>query len=294
MPERIGRSDGQGLDERAHVEMIMGLPFSIHLRGRCAPATPSADAATPTSNTPTPNTPTPDAATPDASDVENAAVRGVWADLRESDRVFSTYRPDSEISRINRGELTVADADPGVRAVLELADEARAATAGGFDIRYGGRLDPSGIVKGWAAARAARHLRGLGCDWYLNAGGDILLHSGSRATWRIGIEHPSELRRLLAVVTIGSGALATSGAAHRGRHIVDPVTGAPARGVTQVSVCGPSLVWADVFATAMVVSPGPLDGRWHLPPGYEFLLVADDGAASASPGMVALLEHSGP
>jgi thiamine biosynthesis lipoprotein len=218
-------------------------------------------------------------------------VEAAWAELRWADRVFSTYLPDSDISRIRRGELRVSDADPAVAEVLQFAEIARRLTAGTFDVRATGALDPSGVVKGWAAARAARALDGLGLDYYLNAGGDVLLRSKRQdAPWRIGIEHPDDPGGLLAVVELPVGGVATSGRAHRGRHIWHPATGRPASGIAQATVIGPALVWADVLATAVVAggSPEHLDlTGW--PPGHELQLVTDDGAVLASPGLRSLL-----
>ena len=48
----------------------------------------------------------------------DAAADEVFAWLRWVDATFSTYRADSEISRLDRGELTLADAHPLVREVL--------------------------------------------------------------------------------------------------------------------------------------------------------------------------------
>jgi FAD:protein FMN transferase len=248
--------------------MIMGLPFSLHLRDGAG------------SQRPEPGSPGVD-----------EAVEAVWAELRWADRVFSTYRPDSDISRIHRGELRVRDADPAVAEVLAFAEIARRLTGGAFDVNAMGSLDPSGIVKGWAAARAAVPLAGLGSDYYLNAGGDVLLHSQRRdAPWRIGIEHPDDPTGLLAVVELPVGGVATSGQAHRGRHIWNPATGRPATGVAQASVVGPSLVWADVLATAVVA--GGLErsfDRTGWPPGHEVLLVTDDGAVMATAGFRSFL-----
>ena len=250
---------GAAPSRRSYTEMIMGLPISIHLRGIVDRAT------------------------------EARAVQRVWDDLRTADHVFSTYRDDSDISRIARGEIGVDAADPAVREVLDLAEEARRRTAGAFDVCYAGRLDPSGIVKGWAAARAARHLDLPGVDWYLNAGGDIALHSDrGRPPWRVGIEDPADTNSVMAVVDVADCAIATSGGAHRGAHIVDPRTGAAAAGIVQATVVGPDLVWADVFATAFVAAGSAAPG-WSLPPGYECLLVTDTGAVMGSAGMPALL-----
>lgn len=240
---------------RAYVEMIMGLPFSIHIRGHRDPA------------------------------AEHAAVRAVWAELRDADEIFSTFRPDSAISRIRRGVLTLPAAPAVVREVLHLADEARRRTAGLFDVHYAGVLDPAGIVKGWAAARAAAHLVLPGADWYLNAGGDVLLRSAATGEpWRVGIENPWDTGSLLTVVVMADGAVATSGRAHRGAHIVNPISRRAEAGIVQATVCGPDLIWADVFATALVASGAPPRG-WSLPRGYDCLLVTESGEVLGSTGM---------
>lgn len=240
----------------ARNRMVMGLPFSIHLRGQFDQG------------------------------AGEAAVAAVWRDLEEADRIFSTYREDSDISLINAGLLTPDRAHPEVAAVLELAEHARLITGGAFDVRYGGSLDPSGVVKGWAAERAADRLRDLGCDFYLNAGGDILTAAGDPAhPWVLGIEHPTIAGALLAVVSLVNGALATSGSSHRGDHIIDPETGLPQVQVSQISVIGPTLVWADILATAAAVG-GPesiTDGGWL--PDYEALLVGRNHTVHATAGM---------
>ena len=245
--------------------MIMGLPFSIHLRG-----TVEKRAA-------------------------DAAAQAVWETLRWFDRIFSPYRPDSDISRIRGGDLTVRDADPAVREVLDFAEIARRITGGTFDVRGGGTLDPSGIVKGWAASRAFAALSTLGVDHYLNAGGDVQLQSLSAdRPWRIGIEHPDDPQGLLTVVELATGAVATSGGTHRGAHIWDPSTGAPATGIAQATVVGPSLVWADILATAVVAGGLERLDRSQWPPGHELLLVTDQGRLLGTSGFRGLLAQDVP
>jgi thiamine biosynthesis lipoprotein len=241
----------------------MGLPVSVHLRG---------------------------------PDVGSAAVaervEAVFAELRAMDTLFSTYRTDSEISRLNRGELEPADCAPVVREVVGLCERARSRTGGSFDARRlplpGGGIgfDPSGLVKGWAVERAARRLTDLpDHDLCLNAGGDVLLRAGAdRPAWRIGVEDPGEPSRLLGVLALGSGAVATSGPAHRGAHIVDPRSGRPARAVRSVTVTGPELLWADVYATA-AVAHGPAALSWlDSIDGYAALLVDANGERQVTTG----------
>jgi thiamine biosynthesis lipoprotein len=119
-------------------------------------------------------------------DQGRAAWAAVMATLREADAVFSTWRPDSHVSRLGRGELALADCPPEVAEVLALGELAARQPGGAFGIRRvgpGGEavLDPTGVVKGWAAERAADHLRALdSTDFCLSAGG----------TWSAGHSNP--------------------------------------------------------------------------------------------------------
>ena len=207
----------------------MGLPISLALRGRHA-----------------------------ADDRAAAAWAAVVAELQDVDRVFSTYRDDSFVSRLGRGEITVGDCPPEVAEVLELGELARRQSGGAFDVRRaapGGEvvLDPSGVVKGWAVQRAAALLHALPeTDFCLSAGGDMVCHTSDPAgePWRIGVEDPADPSRLVAVVPMRSGAIATSGTAHRGEHLVDARTGRIPTLVAQVTVVAETLTWADIDATA--------------------------------------------
>lgn len=188
-------------------------------------------------------------------DVAPVAVDEAFSWLRSVDAIFSTYAAGSEISRLGRGELALADAHPLVHEVLDRCEELRLETAGAFDARapLGGRLDPSGLVKGWAIERATALLEAAGArNLCIDAGGDISLRGGPAPgrPWRVGIRHPLRRDRLAAVVELRDGAVATSGAYERGEHIVDPRTGRPARGVLSVTIVGPDLGTADAYATA--------------------------------------------
>lgn len=250
------------LPRRAWVEQVMGLPVSVHVRGEDLGGAP----------------------------VERQ-VAAAFAVLRHADAMFSPYRHDSDLSRWERGALALADADPTLADVIALCDEARERTGGWFDPRglpdrvtgYP-RYDPSGLVKGWAVERAAGHLAVLdGHGWCLNAGGDVLVHAPTdQPAWRIGIEEPHDPSRILQVVERYSGAVATSGSAHRGAHIIDPRTGQPAAAVRAVTVAGEQLLWADVYATAAaargVEALAWLDGL----DGYEALLISPSGLRHAT------------
>ena len=214
--------------------------------------------------------------------IRPSVVDEVFASLREVDRRFSSYKPDSEVSRLLRGELPEDDLSPDLRAVLDLCDVMRRSTDGYFDARRhrpDGRPDPTGIVKGWSIERAARLLEAAGAtDFAINAGGDVIARGSPEPgrPWRVGIRHPGVADRVAAVLAIHDGAVATSGAYERGDHIVDPHTGEAPEGLLSLSVYGPDLAIVDAYATAAFAMG--LDGpAWVArQPGYGALAVTDD------------------
>jgi thiamine biosynthesis lipoprotein len=241
------------------VEHVMGMPVSLALRGRHA---------------------------------DDAAARVAWAGalavLREADRVFSTYRADSDVSRFSRHEIGLEDCAPEVAEVLALGATAERDSAGAFSVWRPGPggdvvLDPSGVVKGWAVERAAELLRSLDAtDFCLSAGGDMVCSTADPdgEPWRVGIEDPADPTRLVAVVPVYSGAVATSGTAHRGEHVIDARTGRPPAAVASVTVVAGSLTWADIDATA-AFALGPEAARWlETRPGRSGLVVWADGTTT--------------
>lgn len=215
-----------------------------------------------------------------------AALAGAVAGLHRADAVFSTYRADSEVSRLARGELGVAGCAPEVAEVLELAAEAERVSEGWFSTRYQGSLDPTGIVKGWAVERAARALAAVAgvCGVSVNGGGDVQLLGAPepRRAWRVGVADPLRPGGLAAVVSaagVPELAVATSGTAERGAHIVDPRTGRPAvTDLVAVTVVGPRLLWADCWATAAFAMGSRAGLAWleSLPDTEGLLITAGD------------------
>lgn len=181
------------------------------------------------------------------------ALDEIYADLVHVDSVFSTYRPDSLISQINRGGLSIDESGPLVRTVLELCGAYERITDGYFSPWHDGVLDPSGLVKGWAIARAAALLDARGYrNYFVDAAGDVRTrgHAGPGTPWRVGIRHPVEKQKIVRVVLAADLAVATSGSYEKGAHIYDPHTGRPATELVSMTVVGPDIVEADVFATA--------------------------------------------
>jgi thiamine biosynthesis lipoprotein len=221
-----------------------------------------------------------------------AMIEDVCGWLHEVDHRFSTYREDSEVSRLRRRELNPADCSPDMRHVLEACADLWRETDGYFDAYAAGPLDPSGYVKGWSVEIASARLAEAGSvNHCVNAGGDIRARglSGSGAPWRVGIRHPWEADKLSWVLAISDQAVATSGTYERGDHVFNPRTGEPARGLRSVTVVGPDLALADAYATA-ALAMGEAGIAWLAKlaaDGYDSALVTDDGRAFSSAGLPA-------
>ncbi|MCZ2404217.1 FAD:protein FMN transferase [Paenarthrobacter sp. Z7-10] len=204
--------------------------------------------------------------------------------LHRMDAMFSTYRADSEISRMDRGEIAPSDCSPEVREVLGLAAEAGERSSNYFSTSINGRLDPSGMVKGWAIEKVSIFLRNAGSTVHaLNGGGDIQfvgLPAPARP-WTIGVASPFQPRTLATTVsgpTTGADfAVATSSTAERRLHVVDPFTGRPATTLASITLTGERLTVVDAYATA-ALAMGEAARDWiEQLPGIEAFAVTADG-----------------
>jgi thiamine biosynthesis lipoprotein len=214
-------------------------------------------------------------------------VADTCAWLHDVDRRFSTYKADSEVNRLHRGEIRTAQCSADLRSVLETCADLWRETDGYFDVYATGRLDPSGYVKGWAVEVASARLAAAGSNHHcVNAGGDIRVRGRTRAgkPWRVGIRHPWEADRVSWVLAVTDQAVATSGTYERGDHVVNPRGGGPARGLRSVTVVGPDLAVADAYATTALAmgEPGLSWLAALAASGYESAAVTDDGRAFRS------------
>jgi thiamine biosynthesis lipoprotein len=223
-----------------------------------------------------------------ARDVTAAEIEEIYRQLNQAravlsraDDVFSTWQPESAISRLRAREITLAEAPAEVADVLRRCAAARELSGGWFDPwAMPGGVDPTGYVKGWAAQRALAAFTDPSiCGAMVNAAGDIASFgdTGGGGPFRVGICDPVAPRRLAEVVSL-TGAIATSGSYERGSHLIDPHSGRPAVRVGSASVTGPDLGLADALATALAVAGEP--GLAFVEPldGYEALIIGLDGS----------------
>ena len=221
----------------------------------------------------------------------NEVIDEVFADLRLVDATFSPFIATSAVTRLNAGTLALAEAPPELHEVMALCRRYTALTDGYFDPWRDGRLDPSGLVKGWALARAAKILDTHGyTSFFADGAGDVTTRgdAGEGRPWRVGIRHPVERDKVARVVLARDLAVATSGTYEKGEHIYDPHTGRPVTSLLSMTIVGPDIVAADVYATA-AFAMGPAGLAFiEERPGYEAYAIAPDLVASWTAGFDAL------
>ncbi len=171
------------------------------------------------------------------------------------DETFSTFKKDSEIMNINRGEIKLENASPDMREIFKLAEQTKNETNGYFYIvNRDGVYDPSGIVKGWAINNTAKLIKNAGfSNYYVDAGGDIEVggHNSDGDKWSIGIRNPLNQDGNVKIVHLSDCGIATSGTYVRGQHIYNPHDMREEfSDIVSLSVIGPNIYEADRFATA--------------------------------------------
>lgn len=169
------------------------------------------------------------------------------------DETFSMHKETSEISQINAGKLHPDQYSSDMKTVLGLCEQTKHETEGYFDMKHQGKLDPTGIVKGWAIWQASKLLEKKGFkNFYIDAGGDIQTSGKNNGrSWTVGIRNPFNNNELVKVVSLENMGIATSGTAERGQHIYNPHN--PDSKITEIvslSVIAPNVYEADRFATA--------------------------------------------
>lgn len=169
--------------------------------------------------------------------------------------------------------------------------------------KNGIKINPGGILKGYAADRAVDILKGMG----INAGivaiaGDIKTF-GIRPdgkNWNIGIQNPRQKDKkdksdeVFATISLSDDmAISTSGdyerffenKGKRYHHILDPKTGYPAYGCQSVTVITKDAVFTDAFATGIFIL-GPKKGIDTLKKlGFDGVIVDKDGKILVTEGI---------
>lgn len=215
--------------------------------------------------------------------------------FKEVDARFSTYKKDSEVSKINRGELVKREFSSQMLEVLKLAEKTKKETDGYFDVFHKGIFDPSGIVKGWGIQKAVGIIRKNGYkNFYVDAGGDIqaMGNSSNGRPWKVGIRNPFNRFENVKIVKVSNCAIATSGTYIRGNHIYNP-HGLGYDEIVSISVLGKNIMDVDRFATAAFAMGRK--GIYFLEQmeGYEGYMIDRSGKATFTSGINIYLESDG-
>jgi FAD:protein FMN transferase len=180
-------------------------------------------------------------------------INEVFAYFHYIDNTFSTFKKDSEISQINRGEIKEKDFSGEVKKIFRLSENTKTETYGYFDISLNGKIDPSGIVKGYAISGGAKILIKKGFhNFFVEIAGDIQANgkNSKNNKWSLGIQNPFNTKEIIKVVYLSDKGIASSGNYQRGEHIYNPISKKSAKEVAGITVIANDIFDADRFATA--------------------------------------------
>lgn len=213
----------------------------------------------------------------------------VFSYFEEVDKRFSTYKKESEISKINDGLLKENEWSSEMKEVFNLSEKTKKETDGYFDIkRPDGKYDPSGLVKGWAIWRAANIIKNEGYEnFYVDAGGDIQAFgkNAENEPWKIGIRNPFNEEEIIKNLSITDMGVATSGTYVRGQHIYNPKKpNEKIEDIVSLTVIGENIYEADRFATAAFAMGK--EGIYFIEklPGFEGYMIDKEGIAKMTSG----------
>ncbi|HSX40661.1 MAG TPA: FAD:protein FMN transferase [Candidatus Saccharimonadales bacterium] len=183
----------------------------------------------------------------------NEAIAHVFSYFRHIDKTFSTYKNSSVISKINNGLLSQKNVSKEVAQVLARCEQTKRETGGFFNAWKNGKLDPSGLVKGYAIYHGAQMLHKFGFkNFAVEIAGDVQVFGTNeeKKPWRIGIQNPFKVNENVKIVAVIDKGIATSGTYVQGRHIYDPVHKIAADEIASMTVIADNVYDADRFATA--------------------------------------------
>lgn len=218
---------------------------------------------------------------------DHAAINRVFDYFDEVDEQFSPYKDTSELAQVNKG-LPRGEWSKEMLEVMRLSDLTKQQTNGYFNVEHHGKIDPSGLVKGWAILRAAKIVSDAGFkDYYIEAGGDIEVSgmSAEKIPWAVGIRNPFNTEEIVKVVHLSNRGIATSGTYIRGEHIYTPDNNATSiNPVKSLTVIGPNVYEADRFATAaFAMGEGGIHFIENLP-GFEAYSINEQQIATLTTG----------
>jgi thiamine biosynthesis lipoprotein len=179
-------------------------------------------------------------------------IDAVFNRLIEIDNRYSGYKKTSDLSKLWSGELPLAEQSEEFQNIEKECSKYEKLTDGYFSANFSGKYDPTGYVKGWAVAEAAKMAENLGFSTYcIDLSGDMMMRSSTEHVWNIGITDPFDTEAMVGAVAFRDGAVATSGNYYRGNHIINPKYPTKKSDLVSITVVGPDIIECDILATAL-------------------------------------------
>lgn len=207
-------------------------------------------------------------------------IKRVFKYFKWVDETYSPFKETSEVGKHNRGE----DTSDEYKSLLKMAEELKKETNGYFDIvKPNGKIDPSGIVKGWAIKNAADILRKEGYkNFFVDAGGDAEIVGKN---WKWGIRNPFNVKEIIKIIKLSNCGIATSGTYERGQHIYNPITKkTEITDILSLTVIGPNVYEADKYSTpAFAMGKEGINFIEGLK-GFEGYMIDKNGIATMTSG----------
>lgn len=176
----------------------------------------------------------------------------IFKRLKEIEKEFSPFLPDSKVSLYNQNPLVLKSASDDFKTAFIECRKYEKLTNGYFSAFFSKTYNPSGFIKGWSIEQISQIIKSKGYqNFMINGGGDVFVSSDGKKVWKIGIRDPNNKTGFIAKIKAKNLAVATSGNYERGKHIFNPKTGRPADNLLSVTVLGPEITKADIFATTI-------------------------------------------
>lgn len=212
----------------------------------------------------------------DIPGVNNAHIfESIETYLSGFDDQFSSYKSDSEVSRFAAGKIEQKAISKKLAGVISACNKFEDDTHGHFSAHYGGTFDPSGYTKSLAIEDVSRLIIKSGFESFMiNMGGDVYVQSAGTKTWNIGLQNPLNKLDTIGTCVLKNGAVATSGNYERGAHIINPHAHKPLDELMAVTVVGPDIVEADVYATTIMTMGKALGEKFIASkPEYQAIMI---------------------
>ncbi len=157
-------------------------------------------------------------------------------------------------------------------------------------------LDFGGVAKGYIADKVGVLLKNRGFENAIVAVAGDIRAIGRRPDgkpWRIGVQHPREKDKTIAVLELSDKYVSTSGdyerykIVHKKRyhHIIDPRTGKPSEGMESVTVIGDEGKIADPLTTALFILGTEKGMKIVKSLGYEAIFEDNSGRVTMTDGI---------